>query len=99
MAIFFNDMANSMRLVGPLPAGLKIELGDTRDIDEICSDDYALVTLKKPLGRTEEICIKEFEQTKLGASRYEMHYVEDNGLDGKVSVIEIMNPPEGTDVA
>eukprot|EP00957_Ditylum_brightwellii_P025653 1939486-Ditylum_brightwellii.AAC.1 len=38
-----NDEARSVKLVGPIPAGVRIELADDDDYDDICDDDYVSI--------------------------------------------------------
>ena len=85
---FVNDETRSVKLVGPIPAGVRIELFDSRTED--CGDDYSSIVTTKALAEYEEVCIGTFEQDKTD-SRYKQTYVPHNGLDGKVSTITFLN--------
>jgi len=81
-----NDEARSLKLIGPLNAGLLIELGDNPN--NLCSDDYASILLTKPLPPGEELCINSFVKTETG-SNYKTFYRANNGIQGKVSRFQI----------
>ncbi|KAL3923098.1 MAG: hypothetical protein SGILL_001847, partial [Bacillariaceae sp.] len=85
---FTNDEARSMKLVGPLPAGVRMELFD--GFDENCRDDYSSIVVTTALEDYEEICITSFERDGSNAKTTQT-YVPHNGLDGKVSRFQIWN--------
>mmetsp|Transcript_59519 Transcript_59519/g.88389 ORF Transcript_59519/g.88389 Transcript_59519/m.88389 type:complete len:958 (-) Transcript_59519:144-3017(-) len=85
-----NDEARSMKLVGPIRAGVRIELADDPDLDDICDDDYVSVLITEDIEEAEEICIATFEQNAKH-SKYVVSFLENNGLDGKVSQYAVRN--------
>ncbi|GBG27376.1 Hypothetical Protein FCC1311_035982 [Hondaea fermentalgiana] len=84
-----NDEAASVELVGPIPAGLRIEVGN--NYEDLCSTDfygYASIVLSAEIPEGETLCIPTFEQSgDFGA--YKMALMMDGSLNGKISRYEV----------
>lgn len=79
---FTNDDARSMRLTD-VPAGVVIRVYDSPDGKE--SDDWAEIHIKTFV---KEYCFNTFEQN-FENDQIRMVYHPNNGLDGKVSRLEV----------
>jgi hypothetical protein len=77
--------ARSLQLLGPIRAGLLIEIGD--NTDELCSGDYAAIVLDEDLDDFDDLCVESFEigNGKLLEKRegYTIHSIPKDGLDGE----------------
>lgn len=84
-----NDEARSMSLSG-IKEGTRITLFDNRDGKR--HDDYSIIDIKRDIGMSEEVVIGSFERNADNGT-YQAVYTRNNGLDGKVSRIEIGRTP------
>ncbi len=84
-----NDEARSMSISG-MKAGTRITVYDNPDAHR--NDDYAIIDIKRDIGFNEDIVIGSFERTQDNNS-YQIVYVRNDGLDGKISRLEISNTP------
>ena len=86
---FDNDQARSMLLVGPLSAGFKVEVSDSRT--DWCADDYSALILTKDLPSGTDTCVDSFERSRTTTywtqSFWEMSAYDK--LDGKVSRVRM----------
>lgn len=84
-----NDEARSMSLSG-VKKGTRITVFDNGDGNR--SDDYAVIDIKRDIGIRENVVIGSFENNT-DNNDYQIVYNRNNGLDGKVSRLEIGNTP------
>ncbi len=86
-----NDEMRSAILRG-IRKGTRIKLYDSPNGDK--QDDHAIIDAKRDIGIDERVVISSFETTSENAD-YSIRFLRNNGLDGKVSRIEI--DPQPTD--
>jgi hypothetical protein len=84
-----NDEMRSAILRG-IRKGTRIKLYDSPSGDR--QDDYAIIDAKRDIGIDERVVISTFEQTSDTAD-YSIRFMRNNGLDGKVSRIEVDPQP------
>ncbi|HXQ99689.1 MAG TPA: hypothetical protein VN798_04805 [Pseudomonas sp.] len=84
-----NDEARSLSLSG-IDRGTRIKLFDSASGNR--EDDHVIIDVKRNIGLDERIVIPSFQQT-VDNSHYQMVYVRNNGLDGKISRIEVSQTP------
>jgi hypothetical protein len=86
-----NDEARSLALSG-MKKGTRITVFDSPSGDT--QDDYAIIDIKRDIRVDEKIVVRSFEQTYRHES-YDIRFIRNNGLDGKVSRIEVQaNAPD-----
>ncbi len=83
-----NDEAQSLSLSG-IAKGTRITVFDSPHAST--DDDYATVDVKRDIGISEHVIVHEFERT-LETDDYRVNYFKYNGLNGKVSRVEIQVP-------
>jgi hypothetical protein len=84
-----NDEARSLSLSG-IDKGTRIRLFDNANGSR--EDDHVIIDVKRDISLDERVVISSFEQT-LNSADYQMVYVRNNGLDGKVSSIQLEQTP------
>lgn len=84
-ADFKNDETRSLLLVNIAP-GIVIRLFDNPDGEQ--EDDWVQIVMKK---QTPDYCLASYEQS-FEDDYVEVRYFEHNGLDGKVSRLEVRSP-------
>ncbi len=84
-----NDEARSLSLSG-IDKGTRIRLFDDGSGNR--EDDHVIIDVKRNIGKHEKVIIPSFEQTE-NNNTYQMVYVRNNGLDGKVSRIQVETTP------
>ncbi|MGK0150806.1 phosphatidylinositol-specific phospholipase C domain-containing protein [Pseudomonas putida] len=87
-----NDEMRSFSLSG-VKKGTRITFFDSPSGD--MQDDYAIVDIKRDIGRDKLLKIKTFEQNVYNDNDYHMVWVKNNGLDGKVSRIKVETSVSG----
>lgn len=80
-----NDEARSLKVLPGVPTYKTIKIADS---PKGTSDDDT-ATIKVYSSPTSEICVSTFEKTSSYSGDVYVTYYEDNGLDGKVSFINI----------
>ncbi|MGV5526445.1 hypothetical protein [Pseudomonas sp. XP1] len=87
-----NDEMRSFSLSG-VKKGTRITFFDSPSGD--MQDDYAIVDIKRDIGRDKVLGINTFEQNVFDNDEYHMVWVKNNGLDGKVSRIKVETDVSG----
>jgi hypothetical protein len=91
-----NDEARSMSLSG-IAKGTRITLFDSPSGSR--ENDHTIIDIKRDIGINEKVVIGSFERSAY-TSTYTANFVRNNGLDGKVSRIEIgLTPTDFSDAA
>ena len=85
-----NDEARSLSLSG-MDKGTRIRLYDHPDGNR--KDDFVIIDVKRNIGKHEHVVVSSFERST-DNSTYRQVYVRDNGLDGRVSRIEVSRTPD-----
>jgi hypothetical protein len=79
--------SRSLQLLGPIRAGLIIEIGDRKG--RLCTGDYAAIVLDAELGFNDEMCVKSFEigrrKVRKKMEGYTIHSNYKDGLDGEAT--------------
>ncbi|SHN22577.1 hypothetical protein SAMN05216593_11530 [Pseudomonas asturiensis] len=83
-----NDEAQSLSLSG-IAKDTRITVFDSPRAS--LADDYAVIEVKRDIGIREDVIVHEFERT-LETDDYRVDYFKYNGLNGKVSRVEIAVP-------
>lgn len=81
-----NDEMRSFSLTG-VKKGTRITFFDSPQGD--MQDDYAIIDIKRDIGRDKVLKITTFEQNVDSNDDYHMVFVDNNGLDGKVSRVTV----------
>jgi hypothetical protein len=84
-----NDEARSLSLTG-IDKGTRISLFDSASANR--EDDHVIIDIKRNIGMHERVVISTFEKTE-NNSTYQMVFARNNGLDGKVSRIQVEKTP------
>lgn len=84
-----NDEIRSMSLSG-IDKGTRITVFDNAGGSR--ADDYAIIDVKRDIGIHERVVLGSFEQD-LSNSTYNISYGRNNGLNGKISRIEVSVTP------
>lgn len=84
-----NDEARSMSFSG-LKKGTRITVFDNGDGNR--HDDYTIIDIKRDIGVHEDIVLGSFE-TNVSNNTYQAVFTRNNGLNGKVSRLEIGTTP------
>ncbi|MEX5572488.1 hypothetical protein Q1J52_06085 [Pseudomonas lijiangensis] len=85
-----NDEAQSMSLSG-ITKGTRITVFDNGGGSR--EDDYAIIDVKRDIGIKEHVVVSGFEQNRNNAD-YQIIHVRNNGLNGKISRIEVGRTPD-----
>lgn len=85
-----NDEARSLSLSG-IYKGTRIRLFDSASGSR--ADDHVIIDVKRDIGITEKVVVPTFEQT-VNNDTYQAVFVRNNGLDGKVSRIQVERTPD-----
>lgn len=81
-----NDEMRSLSLSG-VKKGTRITLFDNPDGH--MQDDYAIIDVRRDIGRDKIVRVNKFEKNVLDNADYRLVYVRNNGLAGKVSRIKV----------
>lgn len=84
-----NDEARSMSISG-MKKGTRITVYDSANAHR--DDDYAIIDIKRDIGIHEDVVIGSFERT-VNNNDYQAVFVRNDGLDGKISRLEISATP------
>ncbi|HEX8541486.1 MAG TPA: hypothetical protein VF671_07275 [Pseudomonas sp.] len=84
-----NDEAKSMSISG-LKKGTRITVFDNGDGNR--QDDYTVIDIKRNIGTHEDVVLGSFE-TNVSNNDFQVVFARNNGLDGKVSRLEISETP------
>ncbi|RMQ49189.1 hypothetical protein ALQ04_00323 [Pseudomonas cichorii] len=84
-----NDEAQSLSLSG-ISKGTRITLFDNGGGSR--ADDYAIIDVKRDIGIKEHVVISSFEQNSNNAD-YQIVYIRNNNLNGKVSRVQVGRTP------
>jgi hypothetical protein len=91
-----NDEARSLSLSG-IAKGTRISLFDNRGGNR--EDDHMIIDVTRDIGIHEKVVIGSFEQSRT-TDAYKAIFVRNNGLDGKVSRIEVgLTPVDFSDAS
>ncbi|KPW98514.1 Uncharacterized protein ALO50_05194, partial [Pseudomonas syringae pv. cerasicola] len=90
-----NDELRSMELEG-VRAGTRIELYDNPDADK--QDDFTLIDVKQSIPMGKRVRIDSFEGSA-DTFYYRKVASHNNGLDGKVSRIKVLNKADDNDIS
>lgn len=80
-----NDEARSLKLLGSVNSGVRVEVYDSPDGDT--GDDYAFVEVLDP--SFDEFCVGTFEERLLESGVF-VYVGYNNGLDGKISHVTVI---------
>ena len=83
-----NDEMRSFSMSG-IKKGTQITFYDSPDGN--MQDDYAVVDIKRDIGRDKVVKVNTFEQSFYSNDDYQIVWVKNNGLDGKVSRVKVEN--------
>ena len=83
-----NDEADSVRLLGPIDAGVAIRVWD--EPGGSCGDDFGAILLTRALGPTDELCIGSFQRTRTSSSYQQIFHDHNGSLDGRVCHIFLL---------
>ncbi|MFK3799791.1 hypothetical protein [Pseudomonas sp. NPDC088444] len=84
-----NDEARSLSLSG-IAKGTRISLYDSANGNR--EDDHMIIDVTRDIGLREKVVVGSFEQNRT-TDAYKATYIRNNGLNGKVSRIEIKQTP------
>ncbi|WP_260407337.1 hypothetical protein [Pseudomonas cichorii] len=84
-----NDEAQSLSLSG-VTKGTRITVFDNGGGSR--EDDYAIIDVKRDIGKKEHVVVPGFEQNRNNAD-YQIIHVRNNGLNGSISRIEVSRTP------
>ena len=91
-----NDEARSLSLSG-IAKGTRISLFDNRGGNR--EDDHMIIDVTRDIGIHEKVVLGSFEQNRT-TDAYRAIYIRNNGLDGKVSRIEVgLTPVDFSDAS
>lgn len=89
------DEARSMSLSG-IASGTRIKVYDNGRGS--LADDYAIIDVKRDIGINEEVIVPSFERSR-NCAAFQIVNIRNNGLNGKVSRIDIGRTPASFDDA